>query len=136
MTVRPVPLYRRIAESLRRDILDGYRRPGALLPSERELCRNHSAARATVRHGLQLLVGENLAVPVQGVGYVVSATHAKRPAPDPDEHAVRVPLALLNATIEVLEARDPRDAAPGAASRLAGLLRAAARTPQPLTPVR
>ncbi|MEV0580742.1 winged helix-turn-helix domain-containing protein [Streptomyces sp. NPDC050392] len=125
MNPRPLPVYRRIADVLRREILDGRRRAGSLLPSERELCQHFSVARATVRHSLQLLVHENLAVPVQGVGYVIATAHAPlHPAPDPP--SVRVPVALLNTAVEMLETCDT-GAASAAASRVATLLRAAVR---------
>lgn len=118
MSPRSLPVYRRIAEVLRRDILDGRRRPGSLLPSERELCRRFTVARATVRQSLQLLVHESLAVPVQGVGYVVgTAGAAVRPAPELP--AVHVPVACLHTAIELLETGTP-----ATASRVATLLRA------------
>ncbi|MFJ9062140.1 GntR family transcriptional regulator [Streptomyces sp. NPDC102409] len=121
MSPRPLPVYRRIAEVLRRDILDGRRRAGSLLPSERELCRRFSVARATVRHSLQILVHEDLAVPVQGVGYVVGTTGATV-HPEPELPAVHVPVAFLNTAIEMLET-----GAPATASRVATLLRAVVR---------
>ncbi|MFE2060698.1 GntR family transcriptional regulator [Streptomyces sp. NPDC059446] len=130
MSPQPLPVYRRIAEILRRDILDGRRRAGSLLPSERELCRRFSVARATVRHSLQVLVHEDLAVPVQGVGYVVGTTgspvHCHLPVlrgqPLPELPAVHVPVAFLNTAIEMLET-----GAPATASRVATLLRAVVR---------
>ncbi|MFC8230108.1 GntR family transcriptional regulator [Streptomyces sp. NPDC057287] len=116
-----MPVYRRIAEVLRRDILDGRRRAGSLLPSERELCRRFSVARATVRHSLQILVHEDLAVPVQGVGYVVGTTGAPVHTM-PELPAVHVPVAFLNTAIEMLETGSP-----ATASRVATLLRAVVR---------
>lgn len=75
------PLYRAIADSLRRAIAEGIHQPGTLLPSERELCDRFSVARGTVRNGLRLLVTEGLAVPVHGRGYEVlppAAGHPRR----------------------------------------------------------
>lgn len=125
MTQRPRPVYRRIADTLRQDILEGRRRKGTLLPSERELCRRFCVTRATVRNSLQLLVHEELALPVHGVGYVVGT--ARTPlctAPEPS--SVQVPVAHLNTAIEMLEAADT-DAASPTASRVAALLRAVVR---------
>lgn len=125
MTQRSLPVYRRIAETLRQDIIEGRRRTGALLPSERELCRRFRVTRATVRHSLQLLVYEELALPVQGVGYVVGTVRTPlRPAPELP--SVPVPVAFLTTAIEMLEAGDT-GAAPATASRVAALLRAVVR---------
>ncbi|WP_432106292.1 GntR family transcriptional regulator [Streptomyces sp. bgisy091] len=120
MSPRSLPVYRRIAEVLRQDVLDGRLREGSLLPSEREVCRRFRVARATARHSLHVLVREDLAVPVQGVGYVVAGTRTPTGAA-PGTRSVRVPVAFLNTAIEMLEA----NAVPATASRVATLLRAA-----------
>ncbi|MET8544817.1 GntR family transcriptional regulator [Kitasatospora sp. NPDC004799] len=65
------PLYRRVADILRTEISSGVFPPGARLPSERDLCDRFDASRNTVRSGLNVLVGEGLITPSQGLGYEV-----------------------------------------------------------------
>ena len=56
------PRLRQIADQLRREIEDGTRVPGSLLPSEPELAREHEVSRQTARAALQLLEQEGLAI--------------------------------------------------------------------------
>ena len=56
------PRLRQIADQLRREIEDGTRVPGSLLPSEPELAREHGVSRQTARAALQLLEQEGLAI--------------------------------------------------------------------------
>jgi len=56
------PRLRQIADQLRREIEDGTRGPGALLPSEPELAREHGVSRQTARAALQLLEQEGLVI--------------------------------------------------------------------------
>lgn len=56
------PLTRQIADEIRRQISDGTLGPGALLPSEPELARDHRVSRQTARAALQLLEQEGLVV--------------------------------------------------------------------------
>jgi GntR family transcriptional regulator len=50
----------RIADDLRRQIVEGVLGPGALLPSEPELARDHNVSRQTARVALQILEQEGL----------------------------------------------------------------------------
>jgi DNA-binding GntR family transcriptional regulator len=64
--------YQHIAESLRRQILDGELRAGQRLPPERELCEHFRASRITIRRALEILADETLIVRRQGSGTFVS----------------------------------------------------------------
>ncbi|MGW2543986.1 GntR family transcriptional regulator [Kitasatospora sp. NPDC001574] len=63
-------LYKQVADSLRAEIDAGGFADGKL-PSERDLCERFSAARNTVRAGLNVLVTEGLITSSQGRGYEV-----------------------------------------------------------------
>ncbi|HEV8649592.1 MAG TPA: GntR family transcriptional regulator, partial [Actinomycetes bacterium] len=54
------PITRRIANELRQQIENGTLGPGALLPSEPELARQHGVSRQTARGALQILEQEGL----------------------------------------------------------------------------
>ncbi|GAB2841701.1 hypothetical protein GCM10022221_46180 [Actinocorallia aurea] len=56
----PAPAYRRIADALHRQILDGTLPPGALLPSESALMAAHRVSRSTARQALATLEGTGL----------------------------------------------------------------------------
>jgi GntR family transcriptional regulator len=66
-----VPPSRRIADKLRRAILDGELAPGAMLPSERELARMHGTARNTARAAVEILEAEGLVEAQHGRGAFV-----------------------------------------------------------------
>jgi GntR family transcriptional regulator len=67
-----LPIYLQL-ESLVRDKLDnGEWPPGAMLPSERQLCESYGIARMTVRQAISNLVAEGLLTRVQGRGTFVA----------------------------------------------------------------
>jgi GntR family transcriptional regulator len=66
------PLYRRVKETLARQITDGTMPPGAQLPSERSLCERFGVSRVTARRALTALVEEGLVVSSPGRGWYVS----------------------------------------------------------------
>jgi DNA-binding GntR family transcriptional regulator len=72
-------VYPQIAARLREQIVAGEFAPGAVLPSEAELCRRFGVARNTVRRGLALLEDEGLLVTVPSKGRVVSADSGAAP---------------------------------------------------------
>jgi GntR family transcriptional regulator len=65
------PPFRRIADTLRRDIREGRLEPGERLPSENELAEQHETTRATVRKAIALLRAEGLVASEQGRGVFV-----------------------------------------------------------------
>jgi len=67
------PLHRRIADDLRRQILDEHLVPGYQLPSEHELARSFGASRGTVRQALNQLRAEGAIAARRGSGWVVLA---------------------------------------------------------------
>lgn len=66
------PLYARLRDDLRTQILEGRLRPFAQLPSESELTARHGVSRITVRQALNDLQKEGLIVRVHGKGSFVS----------------------------------------------------------------
>jgi len=66
-----VPLYRQVYELIRQRISSGEYHPGALIPSENELCRELKVSRVTLREGLRQLAQDRLLVKVPGKGTFV-----------------------------------------------------------------
>lgn len=66
-----VPLYRKICEEIRRDIVSGIYQPGEVLPSIRDKARTEGVARNTVDAAYQILAEEGYIRSRRGVGYVV-----------------------------------------------------------------
>ena len=64
-------LYRQLADQLRSKIYSGELRPGAQLPTERELMDQYDASRNTVRLALGQLANEGLTVSGRGRGHFV-----------------------------------------------------------------
>lgn len=62
------PLYRQLADEIRRQIKNGEILPGQKLMSESEMLREYKVGRLTVRNALQLLVAEGLLQKSQGKG--------------------------------------------------------------------
>ena len=74
MTINPLggqALYRQLADLLRRDIYSGTLKPGAKLPTERELMDKHDSSRNTIRLALGELANEGLIVSSRGRGTFV-----------------------------------------------------------------
>ncbi len=65
--------YHQIADDLRKRITDGEFPPGRLLPSEAELGSVYEASRVTIRKALEVLRGERVVDPHQGVGWSTAA---------------------------------------------------------------
>jgi GntR family transcriptional regulator len=78
MGARPSTAYSFISDTLRREIIRGTLKPGAQLPTERELCERFSASRITVRRALQILSDEMLVVRRQGSGTYVSGRPSRK----------------------------------------------------------
>jgi GntR family transcriptional regulator len=68
------PLYQRIAEVFRSHILQGQWQPGAVIPTETELCQQFSASRATIRKALDALTLEGVISRRAGKGTWVTET--------------------------------------------------------------
>jgi len=67
-----LPQYRKLYENLRKQIMEGVFKEGDLLPSENDLCAQHSLTRPTVRHALDALLHEGLIKKHKGKGSIVS----------------------------------------------------------------
>lgn len=61
-----IPLYSQLVSIIKRNISAGTLSPGALLPSEAELCRTFDVSRSTVRQAIGALESEGLVVRKQG----------------------------------------------------------------------
>lgn len=73
-----LPLYARLRDALRAEILDGRRAPGSQLPSESALSALHGISRITVRQALGELQRAGLIVRLQGKGAYVAPPQAGR----------------------------------------------------------
>ncbi len=73
------PLWRSIAEAIRRDIAERRYAPGDKLPTESELAARFGVNRHTVRHGLKILADDGLVRPRRGSGVFVSAEVTEYP---------------------------------------------------------
>ncbi len=75
MTTRPVS--QRIADDLRRDIQSGRLRPGAILPSERELIGQYRTTKSSVSKAVAALRSEGLLTSQPGRGVFVRTTRQR-----------------------------------------------------------
>ncbi|SON56663.1 HTH-type transcriptional regulator FrlR [Hartmannibacter diazotrophicus] len=66
-----LPIYQRLADVLRAEVVEGRLRPGDRVPSESELCERYGLALGTVRKGLEILVAEGLFERFHGRGTFV-----------------------------------------------------------------
>lgn len=66
------PLYKKLYEEIKKQIVTGGYRPGEKLPSEGELCRMYGVSRITVRNALYNLAEEKLLVKYHGKGTFVA----------------------------------------------------------------
>ena len=68
----PIPIYYQLKEILLKKIRTGEWVPGALIPSERELCETYGISRMTARQAISDLVNEGVCYREQGRGTFVS----------------------------------------------------------------
>ena len=73
-----VPLYVKIRQSLRENILNGSYKRGEKIPSEEELSAQYGVSRMTLRHSINDLIDEGLLYRRQGVGTFVAHHHLAR----------------------------------------------------------
>ena len=73
-----IPLYSQLVSIIKRNISAGTLTPGALLPSEAELCRTFDVSRSTVRQAIGELESEGLVVRKQGRGTFVAEPKMRR----------------------------------------------------------
>lgn len=81
------PLYKQIARELAQGIVQGKYPPGALFPTEAELCESYAVSRHTVRDALRTLTDQGLISRRKGAG-----THVNEPSQSNTDH----PLAYLD----------------------------------------
>jgi GntR family transcriptional regulator len=68
-----LPLHQQLKSAIEERILSGEWRPGAQVPSERELCEQYQISRITVRQALAALVMEGRLIRAQGRGTFVAS---------------------------------------------------------------
>lgn len=71
MSLLQIPLYLKVSNSLKEDILNGVYRVGELLPTEDELQEKFMTSRTTIRNAIGILEREGLVIRKQGKGTVV-----------------------------------------------------------------
>lgn len=65
------PHYKKLYDTLRKQIEDGHYKAGDILPSENEMCRTHRITRPTVRHALNILQNDGFIKKHKGKGSIV-----------------------------------------------------------------
>jgi GntR family transcriptional regulator len=65
------PVYLRVVEDIRRQIIDGTLPPGAPIPSRAQLTRKYQVGETAARHALRVLAGEGLIIGRVGSGHYV-----------------------------------------------------------------
>jgi GntR family transcriptional regulator len=68
----PLPLYHQLEENLRARIHGDEFAPGAVLPTEEQICAEYGVSRITVRRALDALIAQGLIVRRRGVGSFVA----------------------------------------------------------------
>ncbi|MFN2614086.1 MAG: GntR family transcriptional regulator [Actinomycetota bacterium] len=71
----PIPYYAQLARIIEREITDGRRHPGDVLPSEAELCEVHGVSRTAVRQALGELAARGLVRKQKGRRTSVARAH-------------------------------------------------------------
>ena len=66
MSIDQIPIYLKISNILKEEILNGVYQVGELLPTENELEKKYVTSRTTIRNALGLLEREGLVVRRQG----------------------------------------------------------------------
>ncbi|PIE04437.1 MAG: GntR family transcriptional regulator [Spirochaetales bacterium] len=66
-----IPLYARLGNTLKEQIIEGYYKPGDMIPSEIELGKHYGVSRITVRKAVEGLVLKGLLEKKQGIGTCV-----------------------------------------------------------------
>jgi GntR family transcriptional regulator len=89
------PIFRQIAEQLRRFVASGQLAPGEVLPSVRDVAEFHAVNPMTVSRAYSLLEAEGVLERLRGKGMAVAGAHAR---PRPQEER----LALLEAQLQAV----------------------------------
>ena len=93
--------YAQLITHFRQRILDGSLSPGARLPTELELAREHRVSRGTVRHALSTLVNEGLIERVQGRGTFVCQLPQPAAVPQPAEKRIGLVLHYMDGPLDL-----------------------------------
>jgi len=125
------PAYRRVAEIIRSQILDGTLATGDQLPIESELATRLKVSRSTVREALRSLSSENLVVTTRGAA---GGTFVKHPDPNEISDSLETGLSVLalSSDIALEELFEARETLEIPAARMA----AERRTPDALNKLR
>ena len=67
-----IPVYYRLAEDIKQQIISGQLKPGDMIPTEAQLCNQYGISRMTARQGIKLLVEEGLVESFRGKGSFIT----------------------------------------------------------------
>ena len=110
------PLYQQIKTLMTRSLQQGEWRPGALIPSEKDLAARFKVSQGTVRKSIDAMAADNLLVRRQGKGTFV-ATHAEEKVQFrflrlmPDDSKPTEPAAMQRRFIDCRRQRAPTELA-------------------------
>ena len=110
------PLYQQIKTLMTRSLQQGEWRPGALIPSEKDLAARFKVSQGTVRKSIDAMAADNLLVRRQGKGTFV-ATHAEEKVQFrflrlmPDDSKPTEPAAMQRRFIDCRRQRAPAELA-------------------------
>lgn len=68
-----IPIYYRLADDIKQQIISGQLKPGDTVPTELQLCNQYGISRMTVRQGIKLLTEEGLVESFRGKGSFVTS---------------------------------------------------------------
>ena len=98
----PIPLYLRLADTMRQRILKGVWRAGEAVPTLEELASEFRVARVTARQAVQLLTQEGLLSPQRGKGTFVKPHSAARKSVNLETSLVDLARMYESTTPEIL----------------------------------
>ena len=75
----PLPLYYQLKTLIEERIASGEYKPGELIPSENQLCKQYSISRTTVRQAIISLVNSGKLIRTQGRGTFVAKSRIEKP---------------------------------------------------------
>jgi DNA-binding GntR family transcriptional regulator len=98
----PVPIYRQVADEIRRRIASGVISPGHAIPSEFQIAGEFDVSRITATKAIRLLRDEGLVYTVRGVGTFAGPPGAPRAS------KVTKPQVIANEIVERIKAGELR----------------------------
>ncbi len=110
----PIPLYHQVYLFFRKLIIDGFYKPGDMLPPEIELVQSLDVGRQTLRQALSKLVAEGLVERFSGKGSFVRDTYSKQDfyldrsfSQEMAEQGKKTHSKIIYQALDVVDARAP-----------------------------